>query len=269
MSLAPIFILSCERSGSTLLRYMLDTHPDITSPGELGLGQLSRFLEFVVSRTLARTASGDEAARAEFTAGEVRRIISELMDSYTHAKGKRVWCDKAPLNVFHTELLRRVFPEARYICLYRNCLDVIHSCLEVSRNGFMAELAPYVQKNPGNLLAAMMDSWVEKTGLLLQVEASPAFTHRVHYEELVNAPEETLAVLFRFLELPFEPGLLKSIFTVPHEAGGGDPLIRSTDRILTDQVGQGAHLDRKALQAIPAPLLARMEQLHLELGYPL
>jgi hypothetical protein len=35
----PIFILSCYRSGSTLLRYILDSHPDVYCPPELSLGQ--------------------------------------------------------------------------------------------------------------------------------------------------------------------------------------------------------------------------------------
>jgi hypothetical protein len=35
---APIFILSCYRTGSTLMRYIFDTHPDVYSPPEVCLG---------------------------------------------------------------------------------------------------------------------------------------------------------------------------------------------------------------------------------------
>ncbi|MFN2568680.1 MAG: sulfotransferase [Candidatus Dormibacteria bacterium] len=41
---APIFVVCCSRSGSTLLRYILDTHPLVACPPELHVAQLCRRL---------------------------------------------------------------------------------------------------------------------------------------------------------------------------------------------------------------------------------
>ena len=160
----PVFVLSCERSGSTLLRYIMDTHPQVCSPAHLHLGQLCRSLYTTAFYSIGQTAEvADEAARERLVAAEVRRVVDELMGRYARAKGKQVWCEKTTDNLQYLRFLGEVFPDARFICLYRNCMDVAHSSIECSRLGFMPELAPYVQKSPGNIVAAMVESWVEKT----------------------------------------------------------------------------------------------------------
>jgi hypothetical protein len=265
----PVFLLSCERAGSTLLRYILDTHPEIVSPGELGLGELCASLARVVDRTLAMNAEGNAADRSEVTRVEVRRIVQGIMDEYAAAKGKRVWCDKTPLNLSYLGVLDWVFPDARYICLYRQCLDVVHSCLEASRHGFMLELAPYAQRSPSNHVEAMIESWVEKTERLLAFECAHPGSPRVFYEGLVHQPAVSLAPVFAALGLAWDPALLDRVFSVGHDPGGGDLHIKRTTRIETDRIGMGASLRGAALARVRPELLARMQRLNLELGYPI
>src|SRR5437870_2427775 len=106
-SIVPAFILSCERSGSTLLRYIIDTHPEIVSPGELALGQLCCDLELVVSRTLGEISTpANEREHQQLVLAEVRRIVSDLMNTYTRAKHKRIWCEKTPANLRHLDILK-------------------------------------------------------------------------------------------------------------------------------------------------------------------
>src|SRR6188472_1604334 len=132
MSARPVFILSCERSGSTLLRCILDTHPEIACPGELAIGRLVQALRRTIFRTVAQTDAATEEEQGEATRVEVRRIVDEILTAYVSARGKRVWCDKTPWNVLCLSDLEWVFPEARYVCLYRRGVDVAHSCLEAS-----------------------------------------------------------------------------------------------------------------------------------------
>src|SRR5690349_11887906 len=88
---APIFILSCERSGSTLLRYIIDTHPQVSSPAHLHLGQLCSSLYKTAYYSIGQTMTvEDEAARERLVAAEVRRIVDDLMGRYAKMKGKRV-----------------------------------------------------------------------------------------------------------------------------------------------------------------------------------
>jgi protein-tyrosine sulfotransferase len=265
----PVFILSCERSGSTLLRYLLDAHPEICSPGELALGHLLRDLQRVVMRTLARVVPGSEDERSAFTRREIRRIVEGIMDRYAAGRGKRIWCDKTPSNLFSLAEIDATFPDARYVCLYRQSLDVVQSCLDVSRFGFMHGLAEYVERNPRNVVAALLESWAEKTAVILRFEEShPSRCFRVCYEGLVNDPEPTLDGLFEFLGLQWDRSLLDHALTDPHDTGGGDPKIRRTSKIERDRVGNGARL-RARLDTVPEGIVGKITELHLELGYPL
>ena len=262
----PAFIFSCERSGSTLLRYVLDTHPEICSPGQLYLGQLCRSLETTTYYSLGQVVeAADEQERERLVTAEVRRVVEDLMGRYAEAKGKRMWCDKTTANLEHFKILSRVFPDARCVCLYRNCMDVVYSSIECSRLGFMPELVPYVRESPDNLVAAMAQSWVEKTEKLLTFEReNRARCFRVKYETLVLEPSETLRPLFEFLGVVWDERLLDAVFTTPHDQGSGDRKILFRRKIERGSIGQGSTLAR---EDVPPALLARVNELLLELDY--
>lgn len=263
----PVFILSCERSGSTLLRYIIDTHPQACSPAHLHLGQLCRSLYTTAYYSIGQTFdAADEAERGRLVAADVRRVVDELMGRYARAKGKQVWCEKTTENLEHLRFLGEVFPDARFICLYRNCMDVAHSSIECSRLGFMPELAPYVRKSPENIVAAMVESWVEKTTRLLEFELAHApQCFRLKYESLVLRPSETLRAMFTALGLDWDASLLNAVFSTEHDQGSGDRKILFTKRISADSIGRGSTLARAD---IPAELLDRMNELLARLDYP-
>lgn len=266
----PAFILSTERSGSTLLRWLLDAHPEIASPGEVLLGRLCFDLFITLSRTVCAPAAAprdadDRRAANYATLARVRTIVDGIMREYADARGKRVWCDKTPHNLAYLTVLVETFPDARYVCLYRDGLDVAHSCLEVSRDGFMAELADYVRRSPHDLVGAMLDSWCDKTELLLKMQLHhPAICRRVRYEDLVARPTEVLPPLLEFLGVAWDPALVERAFAVRHDDGGGDQLIKQTSGIERDRVGRGRELDIAKLG--PAQR-ARVASLLRTLGY--
>ena len=263
----PVFVLSCERSGSTLLRFIIDTHREICSPAHLHLGQLCRSLYTSIFFSLGQTLDvTDEAMRKRAVIVETRRVIDELMQRYVTAKGKRMWCEKTTENLQYLNLLYDVFPDARYICLYRNCMDVVHSSIECSRLGFIPELVRYVQKQPDNIVAAMVDSWIEKTSVLLDFElAHPAQCFRITYETLVAEPSQTLAAMFAALELDWDESLLNEVFSTHHDQGSGDRKVLFTKKIQTDSIGRGSTISRSF---IPDSLLEKMNRLLARLDYP-
>ncbi len=263
----PVFVLSCERSGSTLLRYIIDTHPRICSPAHLHLGQLCRSLYTSIFYSLGQTMEvTDEATRERLVAVETRRIVDELMERYVRAKGKQMWCEKTTENLQYLKILNDVFPDARYICLYRNCMDVVHSSIECSRLGFIPELAPYVQKRPDNIVAAMVDSWIEKTSGLLEFEMAHAEQcFRLKYENLVTEPSQTLPAMFAALGLEWDERLLKEVFSTQHDQGSGDRKVLFTKKINTDSIGRGSTISRSF---IPDALLEDMNRLLARLDYP-
>jgi protein-tyrosine sulfotransferase len=263
----PIFILSCERSGSTLLRCLVDTHPKICSPAQLYLGALCDGLftaAFYSIGQLPDTISEEKKERIAIA--EVRRTVGHLMERYAQGKGKPLWCEKSTSNLDHLPILGRVFPEARYICLYRNCMDVAHSSIKFNPLGFMSELAPYVGRNPENFVAAMTESWLDKNRKLLDFEAgNSSHCFRITYESLVTNPALILPSMFDFLGVEWDEGLMESAFKVPHDRGEGDLKVWLSESISRDSVGRGSSIPSTL---IPENLLPRVEALHRELGYP-
>ena len=74
-----IFILSLPRSGSTLLRMILDTHPEICCPGELSLGQLCVDLHHSLYFSIGQASANEKAEREAIVTARVREIIDGFM----------------------------------------------------------------------------------------------------------------------------------------------------------------------------------------------
>lgn len=263
----PIFILSCERSGSSLLRYIVDTHPDICCPGQLYLGALCQSLYNAAYYTLGQLPGNPkEADKKRISIAETRRTVDGLMERYATAKNKRRWCEKTTLNIDHIALLDEIFPDAQYICLYRNCLDVVHSCIKFNPWGFMPELTPYVRRHPENLVTAMAENWLDKNRKLLALEAAyPSRCFRLGYEALVADPTGVLADLFGFLGAAWDETLVEKVFATRHDFGYGDFKVLFSRGINRDSIGNGGAIP---LSVLPSELETAIEALHRELGLP-
>jgi hypothetical protein len=256
----PIFILSNFRSGSTLLRYVLDTHPSVCCPAEL---RLAAFCQQAFSVVAATTDEGPVSPeRMDRQMAAVRRQVDELMDAYCKRKGKQRWCDKSPANAGALYVLAAVFPDAQYICLHRHALDQVLSTLNVDGP---ARLQQYLTRQRGTVLAAAIDRWCTVTERLLAFEhAQHGVTRRVIYEAFVERPEEEIADLLGFLDLAAVHGLSVSAFRFPHDHGPGDAKITATRRVERDRMGMGRSLD---LRGVPAELRRRLDILLAQLGY--
>lgn len=263
----PVFILSCVRSGSTMLRCIIDTHPNLCSPGHLSLGPLCADLYAATYNTLGKLPDIEtEKQREQLAVNETRRVVEDILGRYAQGKGKKNWCEKSTVNIDYLTILTKVFPQAKYICLYRNCLDVAYSCIKFSPLGYMNELTPYVQRHPANFVAAMIDNWLDKTGKLLAFEQAHADQCiRVNYESLVQQPESVLAKLFAFLDQPWDESLIESVFKVPHDQGDGDVKVWFSGKINKDSIGSGTSIP---LTVIPDGMRAEVDLLHRQLGYP-
>ncbi len=263
LNTAPVFVLSCARSGSTLTRLILDTHPEIYSPAELDMGATARRLYTMIARLEVRDNVPYEA-NPQILA-QVRQILGGLMDDHARRRGKRIWCEKSPDNLGHQDFLARAFPEARFVCLYRHCRDVVRSCLEVSRHGFIPVLHDYVRQTPDDTVQATVRYWTDSTAGMLDFERRwPGRSFRLIYENLVTHPEETLRPLFEFLGVAWDPTLIERIFSATHDRGEGDSLVLYSGRINRDSIGSGRVIP---LETLPVELGARMEAFLRELGY--
>ncbi|MGX2041487.1 sulfotransferase [Methylocaldum sp. MU1018] len=263
----PIFILSCERSGSTLLRYIVDTHHDICCPGQLYLGKLCHSLYTSAYYSISQVSiDDDEEEKQRIAFAEARQTVENLMGRYVNAKGKRMWCDKTTANVEYLTVLDRTFTEAGYILLYRHCMDVAYSCIRTSKFGFMPELSSYLSRSPENFVTAVIESWTDKTRKLLEFEGkNKNKTHRLTYESLVSDPARVLPAMFEFMGVDWNDAILEQCFCAQHDKGEGDTKIEFEHNIHMDSIGKGYAIPR---DFITDAMRRQADELLACLGYP-
>jgi len=242
----PVFVLCCGRSGSTLLRFLLDTHPHLACPPETRLPAMSAQMASVWSQLqgtpLVTERPGDLPVIGEPVLAGIRSAVDRMVGSYLARRRKRRYCDKSLNTAEHADLLLRVFPGATFICLYRHPMDVIASGIEAcpwGLNGFGFD--PYAAASPGNAVLALARFWADNAAATLAVEERlRERCHRVRYEDLVADPEGVADGIFRFLGEPPMPGISEACFSTERERlGPADYKIWHTSRIRADSVGRG------------------------------
>src|SRR5579859_2341737 len=218
-----VFVVSLARSGSTLLRYLLDAHPDIVSPPELNLSALLLHAADTWHRAhegQGTTDPGAEAQRPAEPGAEPRassgaplstdalrwatKLVNELMSDLAREAGASVFVDKSLATVDQLPLVASCYPKAYYVFLYRYPLDMIASGIEASRWGFNAfGFGPYIGATPGNFIAGLGNYWIDKVSRMLEFERTAAVAHaRIYYELLCDDPVTTVSDLLDFLDLP-------------------------------------------------------------------
>jgi hypothetical protein len=255
---SPVFVLTASRSGSTLLRFILDSHPRLACPPETNIAAACAqmclawdTLEKADSETRPLT---DPVVPDPEALAAVREYAARVYGRYLARRGKSRWCDKSLDNFQYTDLIAQLFPDARFICLYRHCMDVIASAVEACPWGLHRfGLDGFVAQNAGNSVAAVGSYW-QSTVAAIQAfeERHPQVCHRVRYEDLVTAPEETAAAIFSFLGEQAAPGITEQCFDLPHEGNGsGDEKLWFTSGVSADSMGRGFMVPADAL---PEPL---------------
>lgn len=264
-----MFVLCTSRSGSTLLRFVLDAHPDLACPPEMKLPFVLAQLARLWSATdgLGRESANGGPAISEAAAVGIRQTMDQMIGPYLARRGKTRYCDKNLGTEPHVETLLAVYPEAKFICLYRHPMDMIASGVEacpwgLSQYGF----EPYVAHAPGNSVLALARYWSDHISAILAVEDKfPGRCHRVRYEDLVADPETVASGMFQFLGLPPAPGISARAFSRDRErTGPGDFKIWNTSQISDDSVGRGWSVPA---DLIPGPLTETINGLVDRLGY--
>jgi hypothetical protein len=159
-------------------------------------------------------------------------------------------------------VLRSVFPDAQCICLHRHALDQVRSSLDVEG---AVHVQAVVARYQGDVVAALVDRWCSVTEKLLAFEhVQGEAAIRVTYERFVEAPEEELHRVMRFLDLAPANGLLAAAFRERHDSGPADIKIRGAKAVERDRVGKGRDID---LSRVPNDLRDRLGRLLAVVGY--
>lgn len=250
-------MLCSGRSGSTLLRLLLDSHPDIRCPPESNIADLVG-----VFRHSFKSANGFDSRPPESTLRALRALVEAALNPESLPI---VWCDKSLATWRNADSLREVWPSAKFICLYRHVMDFIASGIEACPWGFQAYgFAPYVARHPDNFVLALAELWFECTRATVDFEKrNPDVTCGMRYEDLVSDCEVVMRGLWKFLNVA---DVASSIELSPQRLAPGpsDHKIWFKGAVDTGSVGNGS---RVPPGAIPPRFRAELNILLAELGY--
>jgi protein-tyrosine sulfotransferase len=245
-TLDPVFVICCARSGSTLLRFLLDAHPELACPPETNLpalcAQLATVWSLIEGAPLSANRGDEPPEIPEAAVAGIRHMMDLMVGSYLERRGKRRYCDKSLGTARFADLLVRVYPRARFVCLYRHPMDLAASGMEACPWGLAGYgFDPYIAETPGNAVLALMRYWADHTAAVLSVQDKyPQQCHSVRYEDLVADPEQVAAGLFTFLRVAPAPGISSTCFSRERERfGPADHKIWCTSRITSESVGRG------------------------------
>jgi sulfotransferase family protein len=190
----PIFVVGSMRSGSTLLRLILDSHPDIAVSPETGfMGGL------LAAKSIPNWRYGKEwYTRLDWTEAEVeerlRDFYSGMFRRYASSQGKRRWGEKTPFHTNHMAAMARVFPDAVFVGIVRHPGAVAASLRKSFHYSFPEAL-----------------SYWEATNLAM-LRAGTALGNRFaacRYEDIVLEGEPVLRELLDFLGEGWSPAVLE------------------------------------------------------------
>jgi hypothetical protein len=253
---APIFIACGARSGSTLLRWLIDSHPDIACPSETDItGLLGSYLH---------TA---EALASPSPLAEARSAVDGLMSTYLSRGTKSRWCDKSLSNVLDLDLLAAAWPDAVFLLLHRHCMDFVMSGLEAQPWGLLEYgFTPFAARVPGDEVTALAAYWIDReTKMLDFAEGAPDRCMSIRYEDLVSRTEDILGAVWRFLGVEAAPDAPRRAFSDPHDAfGAADYKVWYTAAVSEDSVGRGA---RVPADRVRGPVRQSVNELLVRLGY--
>ena len=267
----PVFVLCMGRSGSTLLRFLLDAHPELACPPETSMpalcGQLSVVWSLIEGAPLAAERDAAPPRVPDAAVAGIRRMLDEMTGSYLARRGKRLFCDKSLGSARFADLLTQIYPGARFLCLYRHPMDMIRSGLDACPWGLTGYgFDQYIVGSPGNAVLALARYWLENATLINEVEqAHPERCHRIRYEDLVEDPEGVMRETYAFIGVQLAPGVARACFTGDRERfGPADYKIWATTEVSGDSVGRG--------ESIPAgliapPVIVAINELTATLGY--
>jgi hypothetical protein len=216
---APIFIVGVNRSGTTLLRLILNAHPRIAIPEEINyfnpwidahwaerapnVEGFRRRVHWYLHEKLPpgvlpgidlKPLEDEIVARADVY--DWRAVYEGALASWAGRHEKARWGEKTPGNLFYVDTLRTMFPEAQFLHLVRDPRAGVQSMQNTSFFG--GDVA----------INALNRRKYLREGLHRDATMPSGQWMRVRYEDLLRAPEATVRTLCDFLGEEFTPSML-------------------------------------------------------------
>jgi hypothetical protein len=222
-----VFIVGCARSGTTLLRRMVDAHPliaitrrethwipdcfhkriGITPDGMVTHDLISWLMGYERFQLMDITQTELEELLAAEPALPYADFVSRVFDLYAKHEGKKLAGEKTPRYARELPTLHALWPAARFIHLIRDGRDVCLSFLDWAKSPrIVGRFLPWTQDPIAS--AALYWEWHVRLARRAAFSLPSDLYREVRYEALVAQPREQCAAICTFLDLPFSDRML-------------------------------------------------------------
>ena len=185
----PVFVVGCPRSGTTLVRQMLDAHPNISC------GPETLFLRHVADLERENLHVGEFLVTDEEWHGQLRDLFLWLHVQRAAQLGKTRWVDKSPGYAMIPNFLDSLFPDCQIVHVIRDPRDVLDSWRR--RWGFRRAVRG-------------VQSWAHHVRRARKFGAAhPDRYFEIRYEEMVRSPEPVIRELIEWMDEPWDDRVLQ------------------------------------------------------------
>ena len=240
----PIFVVGAARSGTTLLQYMLGSHPNISAPtgesqfiiplqrdaskfgGLTELANIERVLlemqrispEFIDTDLHGMRFDAPSLARdcVKHGADSITKIISHVYETNARGEGKQRWLDKTPYYILNLDTILSMFPDAQIIHLIRDGRDNVLSMLARKHDLRLFNV---------HHAAKTWQQYVE-AGQSFGRHLTANQYHEIRYEDLVSDPTKHMADICEFLGEVFDPAVVA--FKKSRDSGTKTPMLKQS-----------------------------------------
>lgn len=205
------FVVGVARSGTTLLRLMLDAHPQLAIPAEthflVPVSKLSGSGE-ELRKAFFETVTGFETWEdLDVDADQFRDALRDIhpfsvaagcrcfFQLYAAKRQKPRWGDKSPPYNLHMDTLSVLLPEAHFIHIIRDGRD-------------MAISLRHLCFSPGSDMSTLAHHWCETIATARHLAKNCPHYLELRYEDLLSNPRQELDRICRFIDLPFDTSML-------------------------------------------------------------
>lgn len=228
---SPIFVLGNPRSGTSLLRLMLNSHPNLVIPPESGFlewwykkyadwdlldintARQKEFIEDLITSKKFETWEFDSNLLIATIQREMPNSYSQLIAcvyiSYGLQQGKKNfrWGDKNNYYVNKLELINNLYPRATYVHIIRDGRDVACSYKEINK---LESFSEYKPKLPSDI-QEIAKSWVANNSIILSFFSTIATEQylTIRLEDLLLKTEQTLKNLCQLIAISYNKEMLK------------------------------------------------------------
>lgn len=216
-----IFLLSLPRSGSTLLQRILASHPEIETTSELWFllpfvytlkdsGVYAQYSHVSLSNAMPDLLEKLPNGKQDYF--DALKLFAETIYAKLSLQNSKYFLDKTPRYYLIIEELDKIFPEAKFIFLFRNPLATLSSMIESFFDGKLGDYRHKIDIYKGPIVLASGYKTLQHKSISIQ------------YEKLIEQPEETIKYLCKYLSIPYISSLIKDFNRISLNGRMGDSI---------------------------------------------